>query len=99
LYEIAGPFFFGAAQRVVDEVLKRRSTGNEMRVVILYMADIPSMDVTGLVALENAVKSLSQRGKHVILCGVQDEPLEMILKADLVNENQLIRLSYDLDHA
>src|SRR5690606_23729877 len=71
LYEIAGPFFFGAAQRVVDEVLKRRNTGNEMRVVILYMADIPSMDVTGLVALENAVKSLAQRGKHVILCGVQ----------------------------
>lgn len=54
LYEIAGPLFFGAAEKAVStlQTVRRYST------VILYMGAVPAMDMTGLVALESALAKL-----------------------------------------
>ena len=63
VYEINGPLFFGAAQRAMS------TTGvvaDSTRTMILRMGNVPSMDATGLVALESALDQLQKRGCRTI---------------------------------
>ena len=62
------------------------SASGTTRAVILQMDDVPVMDVTGLVALETAVKRLHKRGIFVAIAGVQAQPREMLAKAGLLDD-------------
>ncbi|MBI3546651.1 MAG: C4-dicarboxylic acid transporter DauA [Gammaproteobacteria bacterium] len=62
LYDINGPLFFGAAQKALSGLTQLR---HDIQVVILDMADVPMMDITGLVALESIVVTLQK--KHIML--------------------------------
>lgn len=55
IYEIAGPLFFGAAQKAMS-ALQRVPTG--IRVVVLDLSSVPAMDATGMVSLESTVARL-----------------------------------------
>jgi MFS superfamily sulfate permease-like transporter len=59
LYEIAGPLFFGAAQSAMGAF---ETAGTGARVIILDLARVPTIDATGLVALESAVARLERPG-------------------------------------
>jgi len=67
LYEINGPLFFGAAQKAMEALHSIR--GDTFKVLILHLGKVPVIDATGLVALDNAIKSLSRRKKTVIIAG------------------------------
>ncbi|MCU1279722.1 MAG: C4-dicarboxylic acid transporter DauA, partial [bacterium] len=70
LYEIAGPLFFGAAQRAMsafDQISGVKGGGPQS--VILFLGQVPAIDATGLVALETAVAKLMSTGNKVILAG------------------------------
>src|SRR5450432_2416160 len=56
LYEIAGPLFFGAAQKAMASL---GLISSSIKVVILRLENVPVMDATGLVALESAIASLT----------------------------------------
>ncbi len=99
LYEIAGPLFFGAAQRAVDQILNRQAITDPVRAMLFEMSSIPTMDITGLVALENAIKDLVRRGKRVILVGVQSQPLELIRRISLVGESGRVALCRNITDA
>ena len=75
VYDIAGPLFFGAAHKATAAL---RSLGREVRVVVLDMRDVPVMDATGLVNLESAVDRLGRSEIHVVLGGVQAQPLHLL---------------------
>ena len=96
LYEIAGPLFFGAAQKavsVVGRVQQERGT------VILNLAKVPAMDATGLVALETMLAGL-RRGRHkVILAGVNRQPAEVLERAGIRKEAGLLAFAPDVDTA
>jgi SulP family sulfate permease len=77
LYEIAGPLFFGAAQKAMSALETVRAPG---RVVILDMSSVPAMDVTGLVALESAIDELEKTGHFVIIAGVQEQPRSVLAR-------------------
>ena len=77
-YEIAGPLFFGAAQKAISAL---RAVGAGVRVVLLDLRNVPIMDATGLVNLESALDALHRAGVYVIVAGVQDEPLRLMAKA------------------
>ena len=81
LYEIAGPLFFGAAQKALAAitVMERR----EVRTVVLDVRSVPALDATGLVALESLIKRLNARGIKVILAGVQPQPMRVLARARL----------------
>jgi SulP family sulfate permease len=89
LYEIGGPLFFGATQRAIDTIL-HGSSGKEVRAVIFEMSNIPSIDVTGLVGLENAVRDLTKRNIHVFLVDLAPQPFELLSKAGLLNDHSHI---------
>lgn len=80
LYEIAGPLFFGAAEKAMD-TLQRLDA--DARVVVLNMSAVPVMDVTGLVALDSAIRDLHRRGICVVLAGVQPQPARTLSRAGL----------------
>lgn len=75
VYTIAGPLFFGAAQKAMEAL---RIIADQARVVILRMDGIPDMDATGLVALESALERLDRQKIVVVLCGVQSQPRRLL---------------------
>ena len=80
VYEIAGPLFFGAAQKAIQAL---QFVGDHSRVVILDVHSVPVLDVTGLVALESAISRLHKRKALVILAGVQPQPARVLARSAL----------------
>lgn len=65
-FEIAGPLFFGAAQRAMSALHRSRS---DARVVVIDLAGVPVVDATGIVNLRSALSRLERDGLAVVLAG------------------------------
>src|SRR5690606_13594496 len=76
LYEIAGPLFFGAANKAMTAL--RTVARKGVSVVVLDLRSVPMLDATGLVALESSVSRLRHGGLVVVLAGVQPQPLRAL---------------------
>jgi SulP family sulfate permease len=81
LYEIAGPMFFGAAKSAM-EAIARVGRGDD-HTFVLNMARVPTIDVTGLVALESMLDRLFRTGIKVIFAGVTPEVAELLDRAGI----------------
>ncbi len=82
LYEIAGPLFFGAAQKAMSSL---NATAGQARAIILDVSAVPAMDATGLVNLESAIERLHKAHSLVVLAGVQRQPAKVLERAGLVD--------------
>jgi SulP family sulfate permease len=78
VYEIAGPLFFGAAQKAMAAL---GAVDRSVRVVLLDLRSVPALDATGLVGLESAFERLHRNGVLVVLGGVQPQPLRAMARA------------------
>jgi SulP family sulfate permease len=96
VYEIAGPLFFGAAQRAVGAI---QTVGIEARVVVLALGHVPVIDATGLVALETALGRLRSARKRVVIAGPLPEPREVFERAQLEVAHDHVFLADTLDEA
>lgn len=90
LYDIAGPLFFGAAQKAMSAL--RSVEERDVRVVVLDMEHVPAMDATGIVALESLVKRLNEARVKVILVGIQSQPLRALARAGWRNRKGRLRI-------
>jgi len=95
-YDIAGPLFFGAAQKAIGALA---DVGSRAKVMILHMGAVPVMDMTGLVALETGVRKLHARGVFVIIAGVQEQPSEVIAKGGLTQDAGNLAVCRSLEDA
>jgi sulfate permease, SulP family len=77
-YEIAGPLFFGAAERAMNAM---RNHDRNVRAVILDLSPCPTIDASGLVALEELIDDLNDDGIFVALCGAQRNVLGVLRDA------------------
>ncbi len=93
VYDIAGPLFFGAAQKAMASL---GVTGSKLRALVIRLDRVPVMDATGLVALESAVASLTKRGCAVLLAGLQPQPAALVARAHLSQRFPALRLCADL---
>lgn len=94
VFEINGPFFFGAVDKFKDTI---RGLEKKPKVLILRMRHVPTIDASGLSALEN-VFSLSRRdGTRIILSGLQSGPHKKMKRAGLLKyiEDRNIQLTID----
>jgi SulP family sulfate permease len=80
IYEISGPFFFGAAKHY-SEVLKGHASSTE--VLIIRMRHVPFIDDTGIHNFKEAIKSLNSKDKNIILSGVQPNVKKELDKSGL----------------
>jgi SulP family sulfate permease len=81
LYEVAGPLFFGAAQKAINVL---ESLHEATRAVVFDITAVPVMDYTALVALESAIQKLHRRNVLVVLAGIQLQPARVFAKAGMV---------------
>ena len=82
VYEVNGPFFFGAATRFT-EVMGEISVFP--KVFILRLRHVPAMDATGLNALEHLKKKLEKHGTILLLSGIQDQPAKVLAKSGFID--------------
>ncbi|MDE7381367.1 MAG: STAS domain-containing protein [Muribaculaceae bacterium] len=93
VYEIDGPFFFGAATKF-DEVV--RNTAHLHPVVrIIRMRKVPFIDSTGIHNLEILIKSSQNEGIDIVLSGVQPNVSESLHSAGI---DSLIPSDHICDH-
>ena len=72
VFEIHGPFFFGAANRFKDTL---QIVGKKPRVLIIRCRHILFIDATALHALEELVEKTHKDGTTLLLSGVHAQPL------------------------
>lgn len=88
LYEVAGPLFFGAAQKAMSALnathlgVKPGAAG--VRVVVIDLEAVPAIDATGVVNLESALERLYKQHIQVVLAGLQPQPTEALERAGVV---------------
>ncbi|MFN3360066.1 MAG: SulP family inorganic anion transporter [Pseudanabaenaceae cyanobacterium] len=82
VYRVDGPMFFGAAERFVTFLRDEP----EVRYLILRMRFVPSMDTTGLVALEDIYHDLKRRGCKLLLSGLQTEVRKLLERTGLLDQ-------------
>ncbi|HKW46588.1 MAG TPA: SulP family inorganic anion transporter [Gemmatimonadaceae bacterium] len=83
VYEINGPFFFGAAETFKDTLAL---VAGKPKVLILRMRRVPAIDATGLHALTDVVHRSRRDGTMVLLCEVQPQPLQALRRSVLIDE-------------
>jgi SulP family sulfate permease len=79
VYRIHGPFLFGSADKL-DVV--RDDLADLPPVVMLRLRNMTAIDGTGLHALEKLAALLRSTGRHLVLCGVRDQPSRLMNLAD-----------------
>ncbi|ACS80239.1 SulP family inorganic anion transporter [Maridesulfovibrio salexigens] len=67
VYEINGPMFFGMAQRFVDVM---SFTRKKPEVIVFCMRLVPTMDATGIEALETVIRRAHAQNVKILLSGV-----------------------------
>jgi SulP family sulfate permease len=98
VYEIAGPLFFGAAERAIGE-MGDFNVNERPHAIIIQMHGVPVMDVTGLVALESVIQKARRSKTLLILSGVQDQPMELMAKSGVKSESGRLAFCFDLEQA
>jgi SulP family sulfate permease len=97
LYEIAGPLFFGAAQRAMSAF---DTIAGSREAIILFLGQVPAIDATGLVALETTVDKLKRAGHKVILAGMRPQVNDVVARSPtLKREKGKMAIAPDLDAA
>ncbi len=93
VYEIDGPFFFGAATKF-DEMV-RHSLQEKPKVRIIRMRKVPFVDSTGLHNLQLLIESSHREGILIVLSGVRDNVRADLHKAGI---DRLIGDEHICDH-
>jgi SulP family sulfate permease len=95
VFEINGPFFFGAADKFKNTL---RNVQHKQSVLILSMRYVPVMDATALRALEDVVEKARKDGIAVMLAGVQTQPRRLLEQAGLTQRigRENIHLNIDV---
>ena len=89
VFEINGPFFFGAAKKFKDEMTV---VENPPKVRIIRMRNVPAIDATGLQTLKDFFNDAKKHKTHLILSGVHTQPLYAMTQAgiyDLFGEENI----------
>lgn len=76
VYEISGPLFFGAADKILNIKLKE-----QYNVLILRMRSVTALDATALHFLEEFYEKCQKKGITLILSHVNEQPMNVMKKA------------------
>ena len=99
MYEVAGPLFFGAAQKAMRALDTTQAAAGRVRVVVLDMRGVPSIDATGAVALESALSRLDRIGVMAVLAGVQPHVRPVLLSHGLIDRPGKLAIIDDFHRA
>ncbi|MEI8012220.1 MAG: SulP family inorganic anion transporter [Candidatus Omnitrophota bacterium] len=81
IFEINGPFFFGAADKFRDTMAEIEKLP---KVLILQMRHVPAVDATAVSALESLVVQAHKSGTKIVLAGVSKRVFRAMRNTDLL---------------
>jgi len=96
VYEVNGPFFFGAADRFRDTLSQ---VERQPKVMIVRMRNVPAMDSTGLRALTDVWEKNRAAGTLMLLSDVHAQPMMALAKSELLDRIGDDNLFGNLDDA
>lgn len=76
-FQIRGPLFFGVSNRLIDAWDQMNP---KPKVFILRMGQVPMMDSSGAVALDEFIRRCRNHGTHVILSSIEPSLMETLNK-------------------
>ena len=97
VFDVKGPFFFGAVEQFKDQVLE--TLEHDTKVVILRMRLVPALDATGLNVLSDFCHQCREHGSTLLVCGVQPQPLDVIRHAPFYRELKRYNICENIDAA
>ncbi|HEX6107363.1 MAG TPA: SulP family inorganic anion transporter [Gemmatimonadales bacterium] len=83
VYEINGPFFFGAAEKFKDTLWQ---VSRKPKVLIIRMRNVPAIDSTAMHALRDLIRRTRAEGTVVMLSDVHSQPLVALGRSDMLDE-------------
>jgi SulP family sulfate permease len=96
VFEINGPFFFGAAEQFKDTL---GQVAKKPKVLVIRMRDVPAIDSTGLHALHELARSCKHDGTLLLLADVHAQPMFALVRSDMLIELGEENLFGNLDDA
>ncbi len=81
VFEITGPFFFGAAYKFKDAI---KVIEKKPRVLIVRMRHVPVIDATGLHTIKDVLKMCRNENIQLIISGIQPHVLDEFKKSRLL---------------
>ncbi|MFZ5441163.1 MAG: C4-dicarboxylic acid transporter DauA [Myxococcota bacterium] len=96
VYDLVGPLFFGAAERALGAM---RAIDGSVKVLVLNLEQVLTVDATGLVALEGVLEEMRHHGIKVLLCGAPPAAKRLFDRAGLKPEPGKLAYCDDLEAA
>ncbi len=81
VYEVSGPMFFGAADRIAEISVEDR-----IKVIIMRMRSVPALDATAMHALEGLADRCEKRNIQLVFSHVNSQPMNTMEKDDFVKK-------------
>jgi SulP family sulfate permease len=82
IYEITGPFFFGAASKFVSAI---REMGQPPKILIVKMTKVPYMDSTAYNSFEMLNEMCTNNNTRLMILDAQEQPMKMLRKYGFVD--------------
>ncbi len=83
VYEINGPFFFGAVEKFKEAT---KIIENPPKVRIIRMRNVPAIDATGLHVIEDIIDSSRNEATEIFFSGVHAQPLMAFTNSGLLKK-------------
>ena len=95
VYEISGPMFFGASNKLLDILLDIEGKN----AVVLRMRGVPALDATALGSLQEIYKKMKKNNVTLILSHVNQQPMSVLQKAGFVEKVGAENICANIDAA
>ena len=96
IYEVNGPFFFGAADKIKDVL---RFVSRKPRVFILRMRNVPAIDASGIRALDELYEDFARHHVAFLIAGIHAQPFAALDRAGRMDRYGRENFVPDLDTA
>ena len=83
VYEISGPMFFAAADKILSIALEETDKN-----LVLRMRSVNAIDATAMHSLEELLEKCKKNGVCMILSHVNEQPLSVMEKAGFIQRTQ-----------
>ena len=90
VYRVHGPFLFGSTDKLA---LIDQEFDTLPPVVVLRLRNMTAIDATGIQGLEHLAERLRQSGRHLVVCGMRDQPARLMAQAEfheLVGDDNIV---------
>lgn len=85
IFRIDGSLFFGAAERLLEQLADHHGTDHHQTdVVLIRLSQLQLLDATGARALAELVATLEERGVTVLIKGIRPEHLPLLTKLGVI---------------